>query len=134
MTNWDERTPQALRRFKAEFFRTLAHASRIKILEALREEERTLVELQALLDDEPASASRHLAVLRDEGVVVGRREGSTLYYTVWDPEIFQLLDVTREIFNNQLLRGQVTLSSLLQQDHTAQMVKGGDFRRERLKQ
>ena len=63
---------QPLRRFKADFFKALAHPGRIKILESLREGEKTVTEIQALLDDEPASASQHLAVLRMKDLVVGR--------------------------------------------------------------
>lgn len=98
-----------LRRFKAEFFKALAHPGRIKILEALREGEKTVTEIQALLDDEPASASQHLAVLRMKDLVVGRKEGTSVYYSVSDPLIFDLLDIAHQIFNNQVTHAQAML-------------------------
>jgi ArsR family transcriptional regulator len=91
-----------LRLFKAEFFKALAHPGRIKMLEALREGEKTVAELQTLLDDEQASASQHLAVLRHKNIVVTRKDGTTVYYSARDPLLFDLLDVGRAIFNNHL--------------------------------
>jgi ArsR family transcriptional regulator len=105
-----------VRRFKAEFFKALAHPGRIKILEALRLGEKTVGELQALLDEEPASASQQLAVLRLKNIVVGRKAGSNVFYSVRDPLVFQLLDVARGIFNNHLIDTQDTLSMLREEE------------------
>jgi ArsR family transcriptional regulator len=107
-----------LRRFKAEFFKALAHPGRIKILEALRAGEKTVGELQALLDDEPASASQQLAILRLRNIVVGRKEGNNVFYSVRDPLIFRLLDVARDIFNNHLMDTQDTLSMLREEEQS----------------
>src|SRR5258708_37639347 len=89
----------ALKRFKAEFFKALAHPGRIQILESLRMGEKTVGDIQLYLMDEPASASQHLALLRAKGIVVGRKSGTSVYYRVRDPKVFELLDVAREIFN-----------------------------------
>lgn len=51
---------------------------------------------------EPANASQQLAVLRNKNIIASRKAGANVYYTVSDPAIFQLLDVARAIFNNQL--------------------------------
>src|SRR4030042_7070299 len=99
-----------LRRFKAERFKALSHPGRIKMLEALRAGEKTVGELQALLDDEPGSASQHLALLRARGIVVGRKEGNSIFYSVRDPLLFRILDAAREIFSNQLVDSQEMLS------------------------
>jgi ArsR family transcriptional regulator len=105
-----------VRRFKAELFKALAHPGRIKILEALRLGEKTVGELQALLDEEPASASQQLAVLRLKNIVVGRKAGSNVFYSVRDPLVFQLLDVARGIFNNHLIDTQDALSMLREEE------------------
>ena len=93
---------QPLHQFKAEFFKALAHPARIKMLEFLRGGERTVGEIQAFLEIEPSATSQQLAVLRAKNVVATRKEGSNVYYMVRDPLVFQLLDVARAIFNNQL--------------------------------
>jgi DNA-binding transcriptional ArsR family regulator len=95
-------TPQ-LRTFKAEFFKALAHPVRISILDSLRDRERTVNEISQEFDVEPAYASQQLAVLRNKNLIASRKVGASVYYSVRDPAVFTLLDVAREIFNNQLI-------------------------------
>jgi len=101
-----------LQGFKAELFKALGHPVRIRILELLRTSERTVSELQALLDIEASSVSQQLAVLRSRQLVVGRKEGTSVYYRVTDPQVFDLLDVARAMFERQL----VTLQAMADQD------------------
>jgi DNA-binding transcriptional ArsR family regulator len=91
-----------LRQFKAEFFKALAHPLRISILDALREGERTVAELAEEFEVEQANASQQLAVLRNKNIIVARKSGANVYYSVSDPAVFRLLDIAREIFNNHL--------------------------------
>ena len=102
---------QPLHRFKAEFFRALGHPSRLRILELLRERERNVSELQVELDIEASSVSQQLAVLRAKNIVDTRRVGTNVYYTVRDAQVFQLLDVARQIFNNHLIDLQAMLET-----------------------
>src|SRR5664279_1898951 len=101
-----------LRNFKAEFFKALSHPARIKILELLREGELSVTELQERMGLESSSVSQHLAVLRHKNIVDSRKAGTTVYYRVRDPEILELLNVARRIFNNQLLNTRSTLEQL----------------------
>jgi len=91
-----------LRRFKANFFKALAHPLRIAVLDSLRHGEMGVNELSALLKVEQSALSQQLAVLRARNVVVGRKEGLNVYYSVPDPAVFKLLDLAKLIFNNQL--------------------------------
>jgi len=59
-------------------------------------------ELSTLLKVEQSALSQQLAVLRSRNIVVGRKEGLNVYYSVPDPVVFKLLDVAKVIFNNQL--------------------------------
>jgi DNA-binding transcriptional ArsR family regulator len=95
--------PQQLAVFKAEFFKALAHPIRIRILDSLRYGERGVNELSKLLQIEPANVSQQLAILRVRNVVVGRKAGNNVFYSVSDPTLFRLLDVAKEIFNNHLV-------------------------------
>ena len=94
--------PHTLQGFKAELFKALAHPARIRILEYLRSGERTVSELQALLDLESSTVSQQLAILRGRSIVEGRKQGTSAYYRVPDPLIFDLLDVARRIFANHV--------------------------------
>lgn len=101
----------ALRRFKAELFKVLAHPTRIHILDLLRGGERTVSELQLALGLEASSVSQQLAMLRAKHVVEGRKEGTSVFYRVVDAQVFTLLDVAREIFGNHFITLQAMVES-----------------------
>ena len=101
-----------LQRFTAEFFRALAHPVRIRILEALLTGERSVQELQDILRVDQPVVSQQLAVLRAKNIVAGRKEGTSVRYTVRDPLIADLLGVARRIFNNHLVGTQGLLREL----------------------
>lgn len=94
---------QQLSQFKSDFFKALAHPLRISILDALRDGELTVNEISVRFAVEPANASQQLAVLRNKNIVLARKKGSNVYYSVGDPAIFKLLDAAREIFSNRLV-------------------------------
>ncbi len=101
-----------LQAFKAEFFRALAHPVRIRILETLVGGERTVQALQDALHVEQPAVSQQLAVLRAKNIVLARKEGSSVRYSVRDPLLADLLDVARRIFNNQLIGTRTLLREL----------------------
>src|SRR5262245_36225320 len=103
---------QKLSNFKAEFFKALAHPLRISILDALRDGEKTVAEISQQFEVEPANASQQLAVLRNKNIIVARKAGANVYYSVSDPTIFKLLDVAREIFNNHLIEMRSVLEEI----------------------
>jgi ArsR family transcriptional regulator len=91
-----------LQTFKAQFFRALAHPTRIRLLEILVRGGRTVQELQEALTLDQPIVSQQLAVLRNQGIVSAQKEGLSARYTLRDPLVGELLDVAREILNNQL--------------------------------
>jgi ArsR family transcriptional regulator len=95
--------PQQLANFKAEFFKALAHPIRIRIVDCLRDGEKGVNELSEILQIEPANVSQQLAILRVRNIVIGRKAGSNVYYSVSDRRLFRLLDVAKDIFNNHLV-------------------------------
>ena len=101
-----------LSRFKAEFFKALGHPLRILILDTLRAGELGVTELCASLKVEQSSLSQQLSVLRSRNIVVSRKEGLNVYYSVRDVTVFKLLDVARQIFNNHLVGVQDMLAEL----------------------
>jgi len=91
-----------LQGYKAELFKALGHPVRIRILELLREGEQTVSSLQQQLGIEMPSVSQQLAVLRTRQLVSGRKDGTSVYYSVVDPKVFDLLDTARAMFQRQL--------------------------------
>lgn len=103
-----------LHQFKAEFFKALGHPVRIVILEQLRAGEQCVNDLQAALGIDQSTASQQLAMLRNRNIVELRKDGTSVFYRVRDPMIFQLLDVARAIFNTHLISTQELLQQLTQ--------------------
>lgn len=64
------------------------------------------------LNVEQSHLSQQLSVLRGRSIVVGRKAGNSVYYSIRDPEIFRLLDVAKTIFNNHLIDVRDMLSQL----------------------
>lgn len=94
--------PEGLRQFKAEFFKALAHPLRIRILELLGGGPMSVGQLQQAIGTPASSISQQLAVLRGRNIVVTERRGTTVIYRVRDAELFELLDVARQMFNAHL--------------------------------
>src|SRR5882724_5581891 len=93
----------SLRDFKAGIFQALAHPTRIAIVEALRDGEMPAGKLIDRLDLEQANASQHLSVLRGKMVVVSRKAGNQVFYSLRDPVLLQVLDILRRYFSSQLI-------------------------------
>ena len=98
--------------FKAQFFRALAHPTRIRMLEILVRGGRTVQELQEALTLDQPIVSQQLAVLRNQNIVSTQKEGLSVRYTVRDPLIGDLLEVARRIFNNNLVNTRGMLREL----------------------
>ncbi|MFD3006348.1 ArsR/SmtB family transcription factor [Thermus tengchongensis] len=104
--------PSALHRYKAEFFKALAHPLRLAILDALREGERSVSSLQRELSVPQSALSRQLALLRERGLVEARRVGQMVYYRPRDPEVYAFLDLGRRIFARHLEAERDRLAAL----------------------
>ncbi|MFI1561804.1 ArsR/SmtB family transcription factor [Streptomyces sp. NPDC020490] len=91
-----------LYQLKAEFFKTLGHPARIRVLELLSEREHAVAEMLPEVGIEPAHLSQQLAVLRRANLVRTRKEGSTVYYSLTSPKVAELLGVARTILSGVL--------------------------------
>ena len=92
----------ALRQFKSDVFHGLAHPTRIAIVELLRDGELSAGQLIEKLGVEQANASQHLAVLRAKQIVVNRKVGNQVYYSIRDRALIEVLDILRRYFYAQL--------------------------------
>ncbi|MGG4451484.1 ArsR/SmtB family transcription factor [Brevibacillus porteri] len=92
-----------LQQFKANFFKALGHPLRIRILELLAEGDKNVNELQTLIGSEGSAVSQQLAILRNNNIVYGTKDGNKVTYSLRDPMIIELLGVARQIFNNHLI-------------------------------
>jgi ArsR family transcriptional regulator len=97
---------------KAEFFKTLGHPARIRVLELLRDGDRTVAELIPEVGIEPSHLSQQLGVLRRARIVQSRKVGSAVVYSVTDTRIFDLLEVAKSILTTSLGETQQLLVEL----------------------
>jgi ArsR family transcriptional regulator len=101
---------------KAEFFRALGHPVRVRLLQLLREGERTVGSLQAALELDSSGTSQQLAALRKQGLVESRRDGTSVYYRVKDPRTLELLELAKAIIASNLAEGQALLDGLADEE------------------
>lgn len=104
--------PKPIHQIKADFFRTLGHPARVRILELLRDGELSVGKLQAELGIDSSGASQHLAAMRRQGLLESRREGTSVFYRVRDPRVFQLLETARQLIGSHLEETQALLGEL----------------------
>ncbi|MGW6930851.1 ArsR/SmtB family transcription factor [Lentzea sp. NPDC054927] len=97
-----------LYQLKAEFFKTLGHPARIRVLELLSGREHAVAEMVPQVGVETGNLSQQLAVLRRAGLVTTRKEGATVYYSPTSTHVAELLAVARRILS-AVLSGQVEL-------------------------
>lgn len=82
----------------AAYLKTLAHSGRLMILCHLASGEKSVSELETLLDLRQAAVSQMLARLREEGLVATRREGKTIFYSLADDNTSQVISLLYNLF------------------------------------
>jgi ArsR family transcriptional regulator len=91
-----------LRSYKANVFQALSHPTRIAILEVLQEGELSAGAIQERLGLEQANLSQHLAILRSRQIVVNRKDGNQVFYSLRNPVMAEVLDIMRRYFQANL--------------------------------
>ncbi len=81
----------------AAIARALADAKRLCVLETLAEGERSVSELSREVGCQVPNMSQHLSVLRNAGIVATRREGSTVFYRLADPNVLEIYRLLQQV-------------------------------------
>ncbi|QJR15073.1 ArsR/SmtB family transcription factor [Usitatibacter palustris] len=76
----------------------MAHPLRLKILCLVGTEELSVLEIVDAVGTSQSNISQHLAVLRDQNILVARKEAQKVFYRIEDPRILKMISLTREIF------------------------------------
>ena len=93
---------QEVSQLEANFCSALSDPTRILMLYALSEGPRNVTELTNELGISQPTASRHLKVLRERGLVQTTRQGTTVTYHLSDPRLIQALDLLRSVMRDRL--------------------------------
>ena len=99
-------------KLKADFLKALAHPARLKIIDCLRKRECSVGQLVKLLEMEQSGLSKHLALLKQAGILRSRQEKVTVYYSIRDRDVFTVLRPVSNILKRKLQEGQKVLSYL----------------------
>ena len=102
-----ETRPSRLGRYRpsSAVFKALGHPARLLMVDKLSRGELCVCELKALVGFEMATVSRHLAVLREAGVVADEKRGQQVYYSLRTPCVTQLLGCVGGVCGGSMRRG-----------------------------
>ncbi|PIW66538.1 MAG: transcriptional regulator [Candidatus Omnitrophica bacterium CG12_big_fil_rev_8_21_14_0_65_43_15] len=90
----------------AEVCKSMANPTRLRIMNLLREGEKSVEELREKLKLPKANLSQHLSILRQRRIVSTRRAGLNIYYKVANPKMIKACDILREVLLEQLHEGE----------------------------
>ena len=82
----------------SDLLKALAHESRLTILCILAEGEKSVGDLEVLLEQRQSTVSQQLARLRQDGLVSTRRDGKSIYYSIADDNVRTILNALYEAF------------------------------------
>ena len=102
MTNQTSSLSEELSHLHADFCYALADQRRLLLIYALAEKSRTVKELTEELGVSQPSISRHLKILRERGLVQGKRDGASMVYRLADHRLIEALDILRQVMRDQL--------------------------------
>lgn len=85
----------------AQVFYALSHPIRLRILRLLSDEEHCVCHLTAALKKRQPYVSQQLAILRDHGLVIDRKDGLMVYYRVRSPQVEALIEAAAEALRAQ---------------------------------
>ena len=105
-------TDELIFKIKADFLKSLAHPVRLAVLEYLKKSEASVGQMVKDLGVEQSALSKHLAILRQSGILTTRHEKVTVFYSIRDQDIFLVLRPIAEILRKKLQESRSVLDRL----------------------
>ncbi|MCI4626372.1 MAG: metalloregulator ArsR/SmtB family transcription factor [Candidatus Magnetoovum sp. WYHC-5] len=93
----------------AYMLKILGHPTRITIIQILSEGQRCVCEIMALINEEQSTISKHLAVLKNAGLLESRKEGLSVFYNIKDKNISNIISIAEDILKNEILENMEIL-------------------------
>jgi ArsR family transcriptional regulator len=90
----------------AHLCKALAHPTRLLIIDELRDGPRSVSDLVDRIGLRQSNLSQHLGILRDQRLVIARRDGQTVYYSLRDARVTQAFDLLRQVLRSVLKEGE----------------------------
>ena len=86
---------------RAEVLKAVAHPTRIAILEILRRGEECVCRICPAVEGSQPNTSKHLALLRNAGILVSRQEGTMTFYQVVDTRVYEILELVDQMLRRE---------------------------------
>ncbi|CQR70870.1 putative HTH-type transcriptional regulator [Sporomusa ovata DSM 2662] len=96
----------------ADFFKTLAHPVRLRILQSLEQGERCVCEIIEELDIEQSNLSQHLSNLKKQGIIDSRKDGQKVIYRIVYPSVLEIVSAAEKTLSEQIGASQSILKFL----------------------
>ncbi len=91
---------------RAQIAKALAHPSRLLILDALQEHELCVCELTKLVGSDQSTVSKHLALLKNAGLIEDHKQGNNIYYRLLCPCISKFFTCLEEVVHQKIQKYQ----------------------------
>jgi Predicted transcriptional regulators len=86
----------------SNIFKALAHPTRIQIIKLLKDGELCVCDILPNLDSEQSNTSQHLTILKNQGILESRKDGSKVIYSVKNREVLEMIDLAERIILRQI--------------------------------
>jgi len=86
-------------RLRARVISSLAHPSRLLMVEALEQGEKTVTELTSIVGSDISTVSRHLGVLRNAGIIDSRKDANKVFYRLLTPCLTSFLKCVEQVLS-----------------------------------
>jgi ArsR family transcriptional regulator len=86
---------------RAKIIKALAHPSRLFIIEELKKEAKCVGELVEMIGSDTSTVSKHLTILKNEGLVFDERKGTSIFYHLKCPCILDFIGCVEEVLKTQ---------------------------------
>ena len=88
----------------ADFCKVFTNRARLEILDQLRDGEKSVSELAKAIGLNQPNVSQHLAILREKKIVLTRKMGNVIYYSITNRGLYKALDIVRDMICDQLIQ------------------------------
>ena len=99
-----------LYKIHAEMCKVFSNATRIEMLNLLRDKELSVTELIRRTRLSQANISQHLSIMKAKGIVTSKRRGKNIYYRLENPKIIKAFDIIREALAENLRKRSLLAS------------------------
>ena len=90
-------------------FKALAHPTRIQIIKLLKDGELCVCEILPRIESEQSNTSQHLNVMKNQGIVESRKDGSKVIYCIKNKEVYEMIKLAEAIILRQMEETKRTL-------------------------